>query len=48
VPGKKYLLKSLFLRRSWPERLGPVEGLYIILHPLSRILVYPFRKLLVR
>ncbi len=48
VPGKKYLLKSLILRRSWPERLRPIEGLYIVLHPLSRFLVYPFRKVIQR
>ena len=48
VPGKRYLMKSLFLRRSWPERLRPAEGLYIVLHPLSKFLVYPIRKLITR
>lgn len=48
VPGKKYLFKSLLLRRGWPERLGPIEGLYILLHPLSRLLVYPIRNNIVR
>jgi glycosyltransferase involved in cell wall biosynthesis len=48
VPGKRYLLKSLLLRRSWPERLRLTEGLYILLHPLSKILVYPIRSRIVR
>jgi glycosyltransferase involved in cell wall biosynthesis len=48
VPGKRYLFKSLALRRSWPERLSAAEGLYIVLHPLSRFLVYPFRNVITR
>jgi glycosyltransferase involved in cell wall biosynthesis len=48
VPGKRYFFKSLALRRSWPERLSPVEGLYIVLHPLSRFLTYPFRSVIIR
>lgn len=48
VPGKKYLIKSLQLRRSWPERLRLIEGLYILLHPLSKFLVYPFRRNIVK
>jgi glycosyltransferase involved in cell wall biosynthesis len=48
VPGKRYLLKSLLLRRSWPERLRLTEGLYILLHPLSKLLVYPIRSRIVR
>lgn len=48
VPGKRYLFKSLVLRRSWPERLSAAEGLYIILHPFSRFLVYPFRNMIAR
>ncbi len=48
VPGKRYLLKSLYLRRSWPERLGIFEFFYIVLHPISRWLVYPVRKIISR
>ena len=48
VPGKRYFFKSLFLRRSWPERLRLIEGLYILLHPISKLLVYPFRNRIVR
>lgn len=48
VPGKRYFFKSLFLRRSWPERLRLIEGLYILLHPISMLLVYPIRNRIVR
>lgn len=48
VPGKRYFFKSLFLRRSWPERLRLIEGLYILLHPISKLLVYPIRNRIVR
>jgi glycosyltransferase involved in cell wall biosynthesis len=48
VPGKKYFIKSLLLRRSLPERLRLVEGLYILLHPLSKVLVYPIRNRIAR
>ena len=48
VPGKYYLLKSLLLRRSWPERLSYAQGFYIILHPFSRFLIYPFRELIAK
>jgi glycosyltransferase involved in cell wall biosynthesis len=48
VPGKRYFFKSLLLRRSWPERLRLIEGLYILLHPLSKLLVYPIRDRIVR
>lgn len=46
VPGKSYLLKSFYLRRSWPERLRFPEFIYIILHPISRLLFYPLRRVL--
>ena len=46
VPGKRYLLKSFYLRRSWPERLRFAEFIYIILHPISRLLFYPLRRVL--
>jgi glycosyltransferase involved in cell wall biosynthesis len=48
VPGKRYFFKSLLLRRSWPERLRPIEGLYILLHPLSKLLVCPIRNRIIR
>ncbi len=44
VPGKKYLFLSLKLRKGWPERLSFFELIFIILHPISKLMLFPFRK----
>ncbi len=44
VSGKKFLAKSFLLRRGWPERLSFFEFAYILTHPISLVLVAPFRR----
>ena len=45
IPGKKYLFKAFNLRRGWIEGVEFRVVLFIILDPLSRWLITPFRKL---
>ena len=45
VPGKKYLFKALTVRRGWIEGIELRVVLFILLDPISRWMIAPFRKL---
>jgi len=45
VPGKKYLWKAFKLRRSWVESAEIAVIVFILLDPVSRILIWPMKSL---
>lgn len=45
VPGKKYLFKALAVRKGWIEGIELRVVLFILLDPISRWMIAPFRKL---
>ena len=44
IPGKKYLFKAFTLRHGWVEGVELRVVMFILLDPLSRWLITPFRK----
>lgn len=45
VPGKKYLFQAFRLRKGWVEAAEFTVIGFILLDPISRLLVYPIKKL---
>ena len=48
VEGRKFLFKSFRVRKGWPEIAKISIVLYILLMPVSSILLKPFKSLLVK
>lgn len=48
INGRAFLLKAFKLRQRWPEEAKFYVIIYIILMPVSSILLYPFRNIIIK